>query len=126
MIELKIYVPAPGSWMATLIKQRSGIVGSLHPVLGAQDNAVVEEDRVCIDYEGNLNGACNIVTWEDKVFHAAGRHVTKYPTSDRAWPEAKDLVEVGVFRCADDWSQKEYTITDPEAFAHWMGEEYVR
>jgi len=72
MIELKIYVPAPGSFMATLIKQGSGIVGSACPVIGAREGTPVEEERVSIDYEGNVNGASNIVTWEDKVFHAAG------------------------------------------------------
>jgi len=48
--------------------------------------------------------------------------VTKYPTSARAWPESKDLIEVGVFRCNDDWSNRTSTIPNAEALARWKGE----
>jgi len=111
MIELKIYVPRPGTSLARVIQAGSGVVGG----------AVSGRDGypVCVDYQGNLYGTGNIQTWEDKVFHAAGRHVTNYPTIARAWAMANELIEVGVFRCGDNWKNPSYEITDPEALNQW-------
>jgi hypothetical protein len=117
MIELTMYVPKPGAPIAATIDPGSGIVGS-----GRMRSRFKEDNtcpRICIDYEGNRNHAANIVTWEDKVFHAAGRHIAQYPTIARAWPRGEDLIEVGMFRCEDNWKNPVYGITNPEALDAW-------
>ena len=116
MIELTIYVPRPGAPIATTIDSGSGIVGSAAAAPFKEEDTV---PRICIDYEGNRNHAANIVTWEDKVFHAAGRHIAHYPTVARACPRAEDLIEVGMFRCADDWKNPVYEVTNREALDAW-------
>ena len=65
----KIYTPVKGGRLASLIAPRSGIVGSLGPL------------GLTIYYEGNLNGASNLMTYEERVVSAAGRMFTGYPTS---------------------------------------------
>ena len=69
----------------------SGIVGS------------PSEDRsglVRIDFEGNIYGAQSLKTYWDRLFHAAGRHVTGYPTVAREYHEEGPLfpyIRVGLF-----------------------------
>lgn len=54
-------------------------------------------DRLLIDFEGNLYGASNIVTFADRVLHAAERQAVKYPTVARRLVDPGDLVEVASF-----------------------------
>lgn len=116
MIELRIYVPAPGTFMRRWIIPGSGIVGRPR---GSQ---------VLIDYEGRKYNPVNIKTWEDMVFHAAGRHISEYPTVARALVQEEELTPVGWFRCQDDWKQKTYEIEDAAALEAWQAEraEYDR
>ena len=69
---LTVYVPARP---ALHIRDGSGIVGSPGD----------EGGRVRIDYEGNIYGSPALRTYATRVFHAAGRHLTRYPTIARAW-----------------------------------------
>jgi hypothetical protein len=116
VIELKIYVPRPppaqppgDECRLVHILRGSGIVGSPHG------------PGIRIDYEGNRHGASNIETWEDKVLHAAGRHVKHYPTSARAYVTEENLIEVGVFRCDDNWKDATCEINDAETLRRWKG-----
>jgi hypothetical protein len=36
-----------------------------------------------IDFEGNIYGACNLESFEDKLLRAIFRHIKKYPTKAR-------------------------------------------
>jgi hypothetical protein len=84
-----IYVPVPSSHLRNLIARGSGIVGT------PQGNG-----RVLIDYEGNLYGAENLKTYEERVYHAHDHHTWGaygYPTVARALVEAKELEPVGSF-----------------------------
>jgi hypothetical protein len=67
------------------ILPHSGIVGSPR-----------SEGFIEIDYEGNRYAA-NIKTFADRVAHAHGRHVTRYPTVARAVLPADKLVPVGIY-----------------------------
>lgn len=40
----------------------------------------VGDDRFAIYYEGNLNGAVNLHDFRERIYCAAGRAMTKYPT----------------------------------------------
>lgn len=82
-----LYVPAPESILRHTIRAGSGIVGT-----------VQDDGRILIDYEGNLYGAENMKTYEERALHAFDRHVWKgrgYPTAARAFATRDDLIEVG-------------------------------
>ena len=46
-----------------------------------------------IDYEGNLYGASNVTTLEQKLLHAAGRSAENYPTIARLWATKENMLE---------------------------------
>lgn len=86
--QLAVYVPAPG-WRHT-IHPKSGIVGSPASV---RDQAW----DLCIDFHGDLYPMANIVTYADRVHHAADRHLVRYPTVARAWVRFSDVIHVGTW-----------------------------
>lgn len=102
-VVLDVYVPAD---VFTTIAPKSGIVGS--PVHGS--------DHICIDYEGNLHGAANMQTWDDRVHHAAGRHVSVYPTVARMHVPAHWLIAVGSYSVRT----QRVTVTDAVALQAWL------
>jgi len=69
---LVVLVPQPGTAAAHFIRRGSGVVAR---------PGVDREVRV--DYEGNLYGAAELVTFEARVRHAAGRLREQYPTVAR-------------------------------------------
>lgn len=105
MAKLTIYVPRAASDLERMILPRSGIVGTMQT-----------EGRVLIDYEGNAYGAANMVTWADRVEHAAGRHVMRYPTVARLEVIAFDLVPVGVF----DTDGRTVTVGHVDEVCRWL------
>ena len=87
---LDVFIPAgEGPWS---IDPGSGIVGTIEPAIVGND-----PDVLVVDYEGNRYNAVNIITYADRVAHAAGRHVTKYPTAARAWVSPGSMIQVGEF-----------------------------
>ena len=91
---LTIYIPKPGELIDKLLAQGSGIVGEPHAV------------GVLLHYEGNLYKASNLVRYEDRLKHAAGRLVARYPTRAMlVLPErevAETLLAVGGYD-SDAW-----------------------
>lgn len=101
---LDVFIPNPArsaDFITAQIDPASGIVGSNaqewltakygEPMLGRSETALT------IDYEGNRYNAINIVTWADRVSHAADRHRTHYPSVARHVAEPTDLIHVGTF-----------------------------
>lgn len=82
---IDVYIPALSDPLRAVIRLGSGIVGT------------TDGERTTIDYEGNLYGAQNIVTWADRVMIAAGRHSTRYPTVARSWVKPEALIRVGTY-----------------------------
>lgn len=78
-----IYVPAAGARQH--IRQGSGIVG------------VPVGDRVAVHYQDRPANSANLVTWADRLFHAASRKSTHAPTSSQASLPAADLITVGEY-----------------------------
>lgn len=78
-----IYVPVSAELQAA-IEPKSGIVG-----INKNDG------NVLIYYEGNLHGASNLETYEERVKCAAGRMFTRYPTSAMRNANEADLMKVG-------------------------------
>lgn len=84
------------------IRPKSGIVGV--PARLA--------DHTLIYYEGNIFNAANIVTWADRVEHAAGRLTWEgrgYPTIAVAMVQTEWLTPVGI------WDGQEITLYDNDA-----------
>lgn len=73
------------------------------------------QERILVDLEGDKYGTAKTVF--DKVVHATGRHMTRYPTVARLFLKTEDTVEVGSFRM----STGAVLIEDPVAFAQWYG-----
>lgn len=106
-LELAVYVPA-SEHLTHMIAAGSGIVGS---------PAAHESRKVVIHYEGNLFGAENMQTFEQKVHHAAGRHVCAYPTIATAVVDEDQLHRVGSYDVATD----SIDVEDQAAVDAWTG-----
>lgn len=106
--ELMVYVPRPGSALGESILPGSAVCGRL------QDNG-----RVLIDYEGNRYGSMNMRTFEEKLLHAAGRHIENYPTVARAMVKSADLIAVGRY----DYETKTLSVDNRDALLGWTGED---
>jgi hypothetical protein len=104
---VSVYVPQVGhlEW----IDAGSGIVGS---------EQAGERGLVVIDFEGNRYHAENIRTLGDRIAHAAGRHVTRYPTVARAVVDADKLLWVGTF----DTDTGVVELGNSEAVECWLAE----
>lgn len=88
---ITVYVPKD----PTIIGRGAGVVGTRagkwNPILPT------DGDLVTVDYETNEFGAGNIVTYADRVYHAADRHTRKFPTSKRMSIPADLLTDVGTY-----------------------------
>ncbi len=72
--------------------------------------------RVEIDYEGNLYDMPPLREYAERVRHAAGRHVIRYPTTARAVVHPGDLVRVGRYVPRDH----ALTVEDRAALERWL------
>jgi hypothetical protein len=82
------------------------------------------EERTSVWYEGNLHGAANIVTYADRVYHAADRMLRDYPTSATAALRSKHLLVIGTF----DTHTGTVTLdgdSQRRILADWLGVEQV-
>jgi hypothetical protein len=106
-MHLDVYVPK----LAKLpqIQPGAGIIGSPR---------VDDPDKLLIDYEDNQAGAVNIRTYADRVSHAAGRHLSGYPTSKRLLADADDLLLIGTF----DPHSGMVDVSDSEVLEAWLTE----
>lgn len=84
---MDVFVPNEDHPIRTMIAAGSGIVGA--PALRG--------GYLEVDYEGNLYGAANIVTYADRISLAYGRMVQHYPTIARTLVEPEALTRVGTY-----------------------------
>lgn len=107
-MEYNLYVPAPG--VQHNILPKSAIVGE------------ERGDNIETHYEGG--SASNIQNFEDRIQHAAGRRIERYPTiALRAWRK-DELIKVGTVARDEDlkvWIISE--IIDEPALRKWIGDE---
>lgn len=87
MRSVDIYIPTESATAtgARLIAKGSGIVG--------RDGSYGLE----VYYEGNLYRAANIITFADRVYHAASRMEASYPTAARGVYPRVEFEHVGTF-----------------------------
>lgn len=81
-----VFIPAQGSELYRIIEKGSGVVGQPYN----------DTETLCY-YEGNLYGASNMVTWADRVHHAADRMAVAYPTVAKTIARPGELIRVGSF-----------------------------
>ena len=82
---LTVYVPSPDCECVSVIEQGSGIVASPG-----------NENLLIVDFQGRSQ-AENIITYGDRVHHAASRHLHGYPTTARRHLPLSSLTAVGIW-----------------------------
>jgi hypothetical protein len=107
---LLVLVPKPGTAAENKIAPGSGIV--------CHTDQFATEGRVRVYYEGNLYGAVNLVTYQDRVGQAAGRLVTHEPTIATAVFPVADFLMVGTF----NYTTRFLEIVNGEAVDDWTGQ----
>ena len=89
------------------------------------DGDAVPDDLITVDYESNRDGYSNLTGFRDRLLHAAGRHIERYPTRARAQVPRSALVNVG-FADYEDGRIVTFRITDRGALRAWIGDEIER
>lgn len=107
-MRLNVYVPKLAALLA--IQPGAGIVGTPH---------ADQPGKLQIDYEDNRAAAVNIRTYADRLAHAADRHLSGYPTSNRLLVDADDLLQVGTF----DTHTGVIHPSNSEALEAWLADE---
>lgn len=103
---LTVYVPTTDSSLRRTLLPGSALVGSPNG------------HRCLVDFEGNRYGSQNLRTYQQRLLHAAGRHVERYPTVARAFVQRSELIEIGTY----DVYQRTLTVTDPTELRGWTDE----
>lgn len=106
---LSVYVPKVGTPLDHTAIEGSAIVGSPYKI--------GDEERVRVDYEGSVFG--QHPDYRTKLLHAAGRHITSYPTVARMFVPRDDLMFVGSY----DPDSKTLEIHDSAPLVNWLGGE---
>lgn len=91
-----LYVPAPDTPLRHRIDHGSGVVATstVYWQHGCTHQPWVDDIHV-VDFEGNRYNASNIITYYDRVAHAAGRHFASFPTVARVRAPEDELIHVG-------------------------------
>jgi hypothetical protein len=108
---LTLYVPATEETFG--IKPGSAIVGTLH-VPGNHG-----PERLTVDFEGGVHNPAYFSNFANRVLHAAGRHVQRYPTVARMSLEAEHLRPVASYD-ADSWTIVD--LYDEPALMAWVAQ----
>lgn len=94
----------------SMVRPRSAIVGRTVALAGL----------LLCHWEGNEHGAANVVSFADRLLHAAGRAFALYPTKACGLLPAADLIEVGTY---DARRSMVVSISDPDRLQQWCGED---
>ena len=115
---LAVYVPRPGTSLREELAPGSGLVGSEES----------DDERMRIDFEGNVHDIPELARYADRVERAGERHQwtgpgeeTGYPTSSCAYVERGELIRVGRF----DPLTRRLEIEDRSKLAEWLNVEAV-
>lgn len=104
-----VYVPLPGTHLHATVAPKSGIVGRPY------DH---QPGKLLVDFEGAVHGQSNIVTFADRVMHAASRQEASYPTIARMVVDQADVVLVGRF---DPDERTVELLPDRALLCAWLG-----
>ena len=84
--EITLYIPNKDTYLAKHLKKGSALVAS-----------GTDLDTITIYYEGNVYNSADMELYEDKVLHAAGRLLQKYPTVAKSKVSLSDVLCIGVW-----------------------------
>lgn len=84
---LRVYVPTLTASIRKMIVPGSAIVS----------RGRVEDARILVYFEGNIYNSASMRKYSERVLHAAGRLVTRYPTIALAAVPPGDLIQVGTY-----------------------------
>lgn len=129
-MDLIVYVPdlgdGEGVRFARELAPGSGVVGTVARYAAVPASEVFASGdltaehhlsaRRTVYYEGNVHGASNIVSYADRVYHAADRLVRRYPTIARRTVHRDALIAVGTF----DYPTRTLRVSDEPALAAWL------
>lgn len=118
MTQVTVYVPAAGYEKQLGIKAKAAVVGTptTNPdAPGPIVASILGKGLVTIDYEGGLYD--NMTSYADKLLHAAGRHVERYPTVARQFVPEDLVLAVGTY----DTETRELVVDDSEKLGSWLG-----
>jgi hypothetical protein len=105
---LNVYAPKPESSAASLVLAGSAIVGEAE-----------QDGRILCYYEGNAIGSKDLESFYERVRRAAGRLVTKYPTTAMAAFPAEELECVATYDAGRECLP---SIKDYRALERWAHE----
>ncbi|WP_394222595.1 hypothetical protein [Alteromonas gracilis] len=86
-MKFTVYIPRKNSRLADIVSPASAIVKS----------RTISDTSVMVYYEGNVYGAENIKTFEDKCSLAAGRAKDHYPTTALTIVPLEEVIDIGVY-----------------------------
>lgn len=86
-MKFTVYIPRKNSRLANIVTPASAIVKS----------KPISDTSVMVYYEGNVYGAENIKTFEDKCLLAAGRAKDRYPTTALTIVPLEEVIDIGVY-----------------------------
>jgi hypothetical protein len=87
-------------------------------IVGTNERYGPARDRLRVYWEGNLYGAVNLRTPEDKLRCAAGRLVASYPTIAQGTVPAEALALVGVYH----YGSHQLDVVDPARWRAWLAQ----
>lgn len=97
--------------------------GGIHSIVAGSGivtgDDLTADERVTVDFEGNLYGAVNLSRWADRVRHAVDRAATRYPTVARISARPDGFVAVGTFDTT--WGTVQLEPGCTELVARWIG-----
>lgn len=93
----------------------------IHPGSAIVGDPTRHESGVLVYFEGNLFGAENLKSYEQRLECAAGRLTHRYPTVAMALLPFDQLVSVGTY----DTEAHLLDLSDEDALSAWAGEKVV-
>lgn len=95
-----------------------GVMAEMHPEGTAFVGRRLQSGGYLVHYEEPGN-ASNVVTFEDRIVHAAGRLHEDYPTSKMCGGDDEHFTEVGTVIRNSDLGWHIEHIIDPDALVSW-------
>src|SRR5262245_10310530 len=120
---LMVLVPRQGTPPEHLIDPHSAIVADPAEVGNRSKHQQHLGPMVEAYFEGNRYQASNLTTFEEKLKHAAGRLVERYPTSAKGQFRLADFHIVGSYHVEANWASVYLAVTDDLVLRRWLGEE---
>ena len=123
---LQLDIVTPSTLEHPTIVKGSGIVVAPRFHNGTISATLPQSGQVLVYFEGLIFGQYKELHHPERykaaVHHAAGRAITKYPTSALCTIDATELHTVGTYTCAGSNHNDNVTLSDPETVQQWCNQ----